>query len=317
MNQSNRPAEAMTSQDFLLQRVSLRQLFIFNKVCEFGSLRKTAEHLSIAQPSISAILRDLETTVEAPLLERSPRGVQLTSYGELFAQHARSILAAAEYAWNDLRDLKYARRGSLSVGILPLASNQAFTSAVGQLRAERPFVKVALKDGLYRDVIEMLRKGDVSIAYGWIAPDLEADTIKCTVLEREEWLIFGRHDHPLLRHDNLDPESLARAAWVVPLRNSAIRPLVAECFNLLEIGFPDNSLECSSMLFSRSLLAQTDHLMLAPKGLFLADLASGLLVSKSFSGRASRLSVGYMQRTNHVLSPSERFFVECLTQPLG
>ncbi|NVK40149.1 MAG: LysR family transcriptional regulator [Oceanospirillaceae bacterium] len=312
MAQTKPLEEPLTSRDFLMQRVSLRQLYIFNQVCEFGSLRRTAEHLHMAQPSISAILRDLEATVEAPLLERSPRGVQLTPYGELFAQHASSILAAAEYAWNDLQDLKDARRGSLSIGILPLASNQAFTGAIARLRCERPFIKVALKDGLYHDVVEMLRKGDVSIAYGWMGHDLREDDIKCTVLEREEWVIFGRFGHPLFAAGSPDPEKLARASWIVPLRSSAIRPLVAECFNQLEIKFPDNSLECSSMLFSRSLLSQTDHLMLAPRGLFRADLDSGLLASMAFCERTSRLSVGYMQRANHVLSPSERFFVQCL-----
>ena len=79
--------------------MELRHLRYFVAVAEEGSLTVAAERrLHTAQPSLSRQIRDLEYEVGVPLLTRSGHGVELTSGGRAFLDHARLALRQAEAA---------------------------------------------------------------------------------------------------------------------------------------------------------------------------------------------------------------------------
>jgi DNA-binding transcriptional LysR family regulator len=52
--------------------------------------------LHTSQPSLSRQIRDLENEVGAQLLMRTARGIELTSAGRAFLDHARSVLSQVE-----------------------------------------------------------------------------------------------------------------------------------------------------------------------------------------------------------------------------
>jgi DNA-binding transcriptional LysR family regulator len=79
--------------------MELRHLRYFIAVAEEGSLTLAAEkRLHTAQPSLSRQIRDLENEVGVPLINRSVHGVELTSAGRAFLDHARLALTQAEAA---------------------------------------------------------------------------------------------------------------------------------------------------------------------------------------------------------------------------
>jgi len=78
--------------------MELRHLRYFLAVAETGSISHAAQKLFIAQPPLSAQIRQLEEEVGVPLLVRLPRGVALTSAGESFLTDARAILARSQDA---------------------------------------------------------------------------------------------------------------------------------------------------------------------------------------------------------------------------
>ena len=64
--------------------MELRHLRYFVTVAELGSISRAATKLFIAQPPLSAQIKQLEEEVGASLLVRLPRGVQLTPAGLSF-----------------------------------------------------------------------------------------------------------------------------------------------------------------------------------------------------------------------------------------
>ena len=59
--------------------MELRHLRYFVAVAELGSISRAADKLYMAQPPLSAQIRQLEDEVGATLLPRVPRGVRLLS----------------------------------------------------------------------------------------------------------------------------------------------------------------------------------------------------------------------------------------------
>jgi len=76
--------------------ITLQQLQYFIEVAAEGSISAAADLLYVAQPTMSAAMRDLETRVGRELLVRSARGVTLTNDGVEFLGYARQVVEQAE-----------------------------------------------------------------------------------------------------------------------------------------------------------------------------------------------------------------------------
>ncbi len=76
--------------------ITLQQLQYFIEVSAEGSITAAADLLYVAQPTLSAAMRDLEGRVGRDLLVRSARGVTLTSDGAEFLGYARQVVEQAE-----------------------------------------------------------------------------------------------------------------------------------------------------------------------------------------------------------------------------
>lgn len=72
--------------------LTLQQLRYFIEVAAEGSISGAADLLYVAQPTMSAAMKDLESRVGRTLLIRSARGVTLTDEGAEFLGYARQVV---------------------------------------------------------------------------------------------------------------------------------------------------------------------------------------------------------------------------------
>jgi DNA-binding transcriptional LysR family regulator len=75
--------------------ITLQQLHYFIEVAAEGSITAAADLLFVAQPTMSAAMKDLEARVGRSLLARSARGVTLTADGAEFLGYARQVVEQA------------------------------------------------------------------------------------------------------------------------------------------------------------------------------------------------------------------------------
>ena len=108
----------------------------FVTVAEEEQVTRAAERLHIAQPALSQAIAHLECDLGFQLLERHPRGVTLTSDGEVFLEKARAVLSATEDAVLTAESLARTERGRITFGYLGLPPSltdpdliEAFTQA--------------------------------------------------------------------------------------------------------------------------------------------------------------------------------------------
>lgn len=76
--------------------MTLQQLKYIIKTVECGSITEAARQLYIAQPSLSAALKDIETEFGIEIFHRTPKGISLSSDGSEFLSYARQIVEQAE-----------------------------------------------------------------------------------------------------------------------------------------------------------------------------------------------------------------------------
>ena len=78
--------------------VELRHLRAFVVVAEEAHVGRAAQRLFISQPALSRQMQQLEREIGAPLLLRTPQGVELTETGNELLGRAHVALEAAEDA---------------------------------------------------------------------------------------------------------------------------------------------------------------------------------------------------------------------------
>jgi DNA-binding transcriptional LysR family regulator len=107
--------------------VNLRQLEYFLAIVETGSFTAAAQHVHVAQPSLSQQIKALETELGGELFDRQTRAVRLTAAGRAFVPNARQSVVSAERAVEAARralrfetgELEIATVRSLAVALLP------------------------------------------------------------------------------------------------------------------------------------------------------------------------------------------------------
>lgn len=73
--------------------LNYHHLYYFWVVINKGSVTAASKHLKIAQPTISAQLKSLESILDVVLLEKKGRGLELTEIGKVVFAYAEEIFS--------------------------------------------------------------------------------------------------------------------------------------------------------------------------------------------------------------------------------
>ena len=98
------------------RRLRLRDLFVFFTVVECGSMAKAATQLGVSTPSISEVIADLENALGVRLLDRSPKGVLMTPYGQALLARGRAAFDELHQGIRDIAFLSDPGTGELRIG---------------------------------------------------------------------------------------------------------------------------------------------------------------------------------------------------------
>src|SRR6266545_4216228 len=114
--------------------LELRHLRYFVAVAEELNFSRAAERLHMAQPPLSAAIRQLEQELGTQLLLRTTREVRLTDAGQVFLDGARRTLAELERATVDAQRAGAGELGRLRVAFSWSARFQTLPAIGSALR---------------------------------------------------------------------------------------------------------------------------------------------------------------------------------------
>jgi DNA-binding transcriptional LysR family regulator len=157
--------------------MNFNHLAIFDAVAHEGSVTRAAERLRISQPAVSKQLRLLEEAVGARLVDRLPKGVRLTSAGELLSGYSRRVFATADEAERAIAELQGLKRGSLTIGASTTIGIYFLPALLACYRRRYPRIDLNMEVSNTQVIQQHLveRRVDVAVTEGFIHwPDLEA-----------------------------------------------------------------------------------------------------------------------------------------------
>jgi len=265
----------MSSLEYAFPRLSLKHLRQLMAIADKGSLRQAAEALALAQPALSRSIKGLEDDLQVKLMNRGPRGVELTSFGETLVNHARLIEANLRFAEEEFEELRGAGAGHVKLGIGPFEGNSIVHIAVDRLLAKRPDAVVNVTVGSFEPLLKNLLAGELDMMLG---PHSENDAlpgIKFEILTHSRPVIAVRSGHAVLKENKVDFERLAELEWVLPRRGNRARTRLENVFIRQGLVPPKCPVENSPSALTVALIEQRDLIALLPRQLIRHEVEKG------------------------------------------
>ncbi|ARO15244.1 LysR family transcriptional regulator protein [Ketogulonicigenium robustum] len=147
-----------------MKALTIKHLRYFAALARHHHFGRAAEVCAISQPALSLQIKELETIVGAPLLERGPRQLHLTALGEEFAARAAQILQAMD----DLGELARAASGDMAgrlrLGIIPTVTPYLLPRLMTALTRRYPALDLQPRETVTRRLLDDLHAGTLDAA---------------------------------------------------------------------------------------------------------------------------------------------------------
>ncbi len=158
----------------------LLKYLAFVKTVERGSFTKAAEDLNYAQSSVSKMIADLEKEWGMTLLERSKKGVCLTSAGEQLLPVLRKVLNEHRELEEQIDGLKGLETGLVRIGTFSSVAINWLPEIFSQLQKEYPGIEYEMLLGDYEEVEHWIDVGRVDCGFLRLPTAANLDAIPLT-----------------------------------------------------------------------------------------------------------------------------------------
>jgi LysR family hydrogen peroxide-inducible transcriptional activator len=176
---------------------SLKQLQYLVTLSEKLNFTRAAETCFVTQSTLSAGLKELETVLGTPLVERDRQSVLMTATGQEVAERARHILAATQDLMALAAQAAAPMCGRLRLGVIPTIAPFLLPLALPLLRQHYPELRLALREDLTANLLSRLEDGQLDFAL--IALPYDTGTLHVESLFEDELWLVGRKDDPQTR----------------------------------------------------------------------------------------------------------------------
>lgn len=215
-------------------KLNLHLVRIFYQVVESQSFSRAAEILFISQSAVSKAIKELETQLGLPLIERNlvgikkHRAIKLTEDGQALFEHARAIFALEKVAVDDLQARIGLKQGKLTIGASTTIASYWLASYLTNFQRQYQNidlnVKVANTERMRQAVIDC----DVDLAI--VEGEVDDSRISQEIWQQEELSIITAPNV------NLSFKALNDQLWLVREQDSGTHKVVENTLQALKIS---------------------------------------------------------------------------------
>jgi molybdate transport repressor ModE-like protein len=158
-----RSERAMGFPGGIVDALDPQRLRLLVEVGRRGSISAAADACRMGQPSATKHLKTLEAATGERLVEREGRASRLTEAGEIVAEHAQRVLDTLEGMQAELRALRGAELGTLTLAASTTPGSYVLPSILECFAERHPRVDVDVVVGSSAWVAERVARRDVSL----------------------------------------------------------------------------------------------------------------------------------------------------------
>lgn len=303
----------MTHQAMLLNRLRYKHLLLISLLDEHRNLHQVARTLNMSQPAATRMLREIESTFECQLFERTPRGVIPTQQGEVLIEFSQNALTRLGRCAESLHRHQLGDQGQLVLGAIMGAAPDLVAEAVIEMKRLRPLLQVRMLGETSDQLVELLAHNRIDIAIARYVTALQHNLFDFESLGNETMLAVVRHDHPLVGvvEPPLAP-LLEEWPWILQPLESPARQVLEKEFEMAGLMSPRDIIECGSIFAGLQLVKRGNGILVLPESVLRDYLKFGEIEALPISVGRTLSPFGILTRKDEALSEPVRHFCEIL-----
>ncbi|WP_086980749.1 LysR family transcriptional regulator [Vibrio aphrogenes] len=157
--------------------MDIKALRYFVELIKQKSFTKASERLFVTQPTISKMIKNLESSIGQPLIYREGRRFWLTEAGEIVYQRAITLLESLEQMHAELEDLEQLQRGHLRLGIPPMVGH-LYAALIRRYKQQYPNVELTIVEYGGKRIKQALMEGEIDVALTMLESQRDNDFSK-------------------------------------------------------------------------------------------------------------------------------------------
>lgn len=180
----------------------------FLAVAREGNITNAANHIHIAQPSLSRQIKNLEDELGQKLFIRGSHSVSLTPEGMILRKRAEDVIAMVDKIEDEFYTMGDSISGDIHIGGGETYVFRYIVDILKNLQKDYPNIHYHLYSGNAAEVTERLDKG--LLDFGLLMQPADLTKYNCINLpEKDIWGVVMRTDSPLAEKDVITFEDLA------------------------------------------------------------------------------------------------------------
>lgn len=167
--------------------LTLKHLRYFAALAANRHFGRAANACAISQPALSLQIKELETMMGGPLVERTSRRIELTTLGEDFLARVHEILTRVDDLEELVRSSTEQLTGRLRLGVIPTIAPYLLPEAITALRQEFPNLEVHPQESITQTLVQNLLASRLDAAI--VALPISEKSLSEMPLFREEFYL--------------------------------------------------------------------------------------------------------------------------------
>ncbi len=267
---------ATVLQNRLISRARLRQLLLFSKTAELGSLKLAAQVVGMAQPSATQSLAELEDLIEKPLFLRHARGMTPTAIGLELLPLVRRMLDIVDEGATRLAIVTGHASSHVRIAALPAAIAGLLRDALPGFCRSNPSLSVEVDEADGPRLLQLIARREVDLAI-CRRPSAVPSALEFNLLLADRFIVVCGSSHPLADR-NVKRSDLVGALWLSFPASIIARRAFDELFATFKAAPRLHGIVATSLVLLHHLLMTEQVLALVPKSLVEQELRAGAFV---------------------------------------
>lgn len=200
-----------------------RLMRYIDEVARAGSIRQAADRLNVASTAINRQIIAFEEELGLPIFERLPRGVRLTTTGEILVEHIRNTMKDHGRAMLRISDVKQMRRTKIVIATLEALTADVLAKVVSEFQQAYPLTKIIVRAMPADAIVTAVSGGEAHLGLGFDFPQETGLTVY-----RQVTCSLGvvvRPDHPMATRANIRLADCLDYPFVLPTEDLTLRTM--------------------------------------------------------------------------------------------
>jgi DNA-binding transcriptional LysR family regulator len=217
---------------------------IFLEVAHIGHLTKVAEKMGLSQSAVSMSIKELENIIGYKLFDRINKKLALNEKGRAFAEAIAPLVSKLNDIEEEFKNDE--NNGELLIGVSTTIADYLIPPIICDYMKSYPQVKVNLKIGNTREIVDLIESGSVDL--GFVEGNVDSTSIKQEIVGPDELIVVTGDRELAEKQESFYIDKLLDKRWILREEGSGTREvflthlgdLAAQINLFLELRHPES-----------------------------------------------------------------------------